>query len=615
MGYRKGSGFNNSSDSNGSGGGGGNAGVVALVALGSQPSTPYVRGSRWYYNGKIYTALTTTTADDGVVPDTDTAYLYNGTYYYWDGTTLQGANEENLVHKSGTETITGDKTFTGETKAVTPPFQDISTKVATTEFVFEQVEQLYESATELGILIKYDGTITRLGAAAGMNFSPSSDTTEGVDDFKDHPVFNKFKCVVNYNAQTGVRTMYPEGTHEYEQHKNTVGWDSFVAKRVFFVKGEITDAGLEVRFRAAPKEGFDAPAAFYDDDGNLKEYVYYSEYEVCYAEGQDDNGSCVRKNCIPLTNKTNQQFEELLRAKDQRLMNLNEITVIQLLGILKYASLNWQQSVGQGISSGWKETKVAVAQTNADSIIILATNWVASLSQDIEHNVVYVDSNGIGHKMVSVEDVTETIDGVETACKKINIDAEITTTVNQIIYLGLKTSGGAEDILGDDGYFTANGEITTAERRPIKILGICDWFANEWKAIGGMENIVADGVATVYVNPKPNNSDYAYTDTTNNKNWTVVGTIGVSEGYNKKFVPSADLALFAFLPSNTAAGSGTTTKYFTGDYSYLTSSAGQKSCFYGGHCAYGAVDGGFYLNALNGLGYAHRSIGARCVLK
>ena len=130
-----------------------------------------------------------------------------------------------------------------------------------------------------------------------------------------------------------------------------------------------------------------------------------------------------------------------------------------------------------------------------------------------------------------------------------------------------------------------------------------------------MENIVADGVATVYVNPKPNNSDYAYTDTTNNKNWTVVGTIGVSEGYNKKFVPSADLALFAFLPSNTAAGSGTTTKYFTGDYSYLTSSAGQKSCFYGGHCSDGANAGGFYLNAYYRLGGAYRIFGARCVLK
>ena len=116
-------------------GSGGKIGTVVLVAMGSQPSTPYTVGSKWFYNGKIYTATTTTAHDSGVVPSYDTAYLYNGTYYYWDGSTLQGADESNLVHISGTETITGDKTFSGELKAVTQPIDDASTKAATTEFV------------------------------------------------------------------------------------------------------------------------------------------------------------------------------------------------------------------------------------------------------------------------------------------------------------------------------------------------------------------------------------------------------------------------------------------------------------------------------------------------
>lgn len=139
MGYRKGSGYN--SGANAGGGGGGQAGVVTLVALGSVPSTPYVRGSKWYYDGKIYTATSTTTADEGVVPSYETSYLYNGTYYYWDGTTLQGADESNLVHKDGTETITGDKTFSGSValgdnaSAQTKATSDTSDAVATTKFV------------------------------------------------------------------------------------------------------------------------------------------------------------------------------------------------------------------------------------------------------------------------------------------------------------------------------------------------------------------------------------------------------------------------------------------------------------------------------------------------
>ena len=127
-------------------GSGGKIGTVVLVAMGSQPSTPYTVGSKWFYNGKIYTATTTTAHDSGVVPSYDTAYLYNGTYYYWDGSTLQGADESNLVHISGTETITGNKTFSGkadfqgETTVVTQPTSDSSQKAASTQFVKDYVE-------------------------------------------------------------------------------------------------------------------------------------------------------------------------------------------------------------------------------------------------------------------------------------------------------------------------------------------------------------------------------------------------------------------------------------------------------------------------------------------
>ena len=122
-------------------GSGGKIGTVVLVAMGSQPSTPYTVGSKWFYNGKIYTATTTTAHDSGVTPSYDTAYLFNGTYYYWDGSTLQGADESNLVHISGAETITGNKTFSGSValgnnaSAQTKPTSDTSNAVATTQFV------------------------------------------------------------------------------------------------------------------------------------------------------------------------------------------------------------------------------------------------------------------------------------------------------------------------------------------------------------------------------------------------------------------------------------------------------------------------------------------------
>lgn len=125
----------------GSGSGGGAAGVVALVAKGTQPSTPYVVGSKWFYNGLIYQATSTTTTDGGKTPDTEASYLFDGVYYYWNGSDLVADNQTNLVHITGTETITGDKTFSGkadfqgETTAVTQATSDSSQKVATTQFV------------------------------------------------------------------------------------------------------------------------------------------------------------------------------------------------------------------------------------------------------------------------------------------------------------------------------------------------------------------------------------------------------------------------------------------------------------------------------------------------
>ena len=50
------------------------------------------------------------------------------------------AMDSSVVHKAGTETITGNKTFTGTTSFVTPSVSDNSTKPATTEYVEEKFQ-------------------------------------------------------------------------------------------------------------------------------------------------------------------------------------------------------------------------------------------------------------------------------------------------------------------------------------------------------------------------------------------------------------------------------------------------------------------------------------------
>ena len=603
--------FNKGSSSRG-GNGGGTSGTVSLIAFGSEPSTPYIPGSKWYYNSKIYTALTTTTKDSGVTPDTNIGYLYNGVLYYWNGSDLTSYNEEGLVHKTGTETISGDKKFTGKLEAQTVSPNDVSEKVATTEWVDRKINK---ENTKVGVRIYYDNTPTvRLGGAVGKNFTPSTDVTRGVDDFKDHPVFEKVECIGKWNSETGKTDIYVKGSWEYNAYLGSVGFDEFVAKKVFWYKVTITSEYVEIWLSATAEQGY--TPAYIDGDNNIVGYRYYGKYEVCFAEGEADNGCCVRKGCVPLTNKQNQQYESLLRAKGQRLMDMQDITAIQLLGIVKYASLDWQAAVGQGITSGWQDNKkVAVSAGDAETpvryIIVKASEVPATFSQDIEHNVIYLSNYTNGFKVESMEDYT--IEDDETAYKKINITGDVATVGGSTtVYYGLKQSGGAADIAEDDGKFTANGAITTAARMPIKVMGMCEWIGNENKAVGGaMNNVVVENsvaTATFLKNPKPERNDYEYPSAANDKEWTEVGNIGTASGNNLKFVPTADLSLLAFLPS---ANNGNKTN----DYSYLTSTSGRYSVWYGGSCYRGGYSGGFCLSCNYSLTSAYRNHGARCVLK
>lgn len=609
----------NTGSTRGGNGGGGSSGVVSLIAFNSEPSTPYIPGSKWYYNSKIYTALNSTTKDSGETPSYTTDYLFNGVYYHWNGTDLTAIDESNIMHLTGTETATGDKKFDGKLEAKTVSLSDVSRQVVTTEWFDKKTKG---ESTKIGVRIYYGNTATvRLGGAVGKTFSPSSDTVRGVDDFADHPVFEKIDCIARYNSDTGENEIFVKGSWEYNALKNVPGYDRFLAKKIFWYKVVITDDYIEIWLSATAETGY--TPAFTDKDGNIVGWKYYGKYEVCQAEGAADNGCCVRKNCVPLTNKQNQQYETLLRAKGQRLENLEEITARQLLGIVKYASLDWQASVGQGITTGWQDSKkVAVASGSAETpvryIIVKASEIPATFYQDIEHNVIYLSNYTEGFKLEKPEgegrDYVEdyTVEEDPTEYKKINIAGNVATTTSVTVYYGLKLSGGAEDILGDDGYQTANGDITTAARRPVMSLGICEPWGNEHKAVGGAMNRVHTvddtHIATIMNNPDPNRNDYAYPDDNNDKQWEEIGNIGTANGNNLKFVPSANLAKIAFLPSGNSGNK-------TNDYAYLTATNGRYSVWYGGSCANGGYCGGFYWACDISLSNSYRYRGARCVLK
>jgi len=592
----KGIGVNSSS----AGSGGSIAGKVALIAMNEQPATPYNVGNKWFYNGKIYTAVSTSAADDGVVPDYNTVYLYDGQNYFWDGTTLQVSDESNLVHKDGTETITGDKDFTGKTEANTPNTDDISRKVATTEFVYRHSLKSHE---ELGVSFNgSSATGTRILGATTLNFAISTDAAAGTDDFKEHEVFQSYDVLVKYNSVSAKAELFAvEDTFEFETYKNAAGYDVFRMIHIFWYKLEIdADGGITIILSAEPKDGYKVSPA-HSRNGQLHEWIGIGKYAICEPADTDDGQFAVRSGLYPDTNRSQQQYEALVRTKGQRLMGINEVTTLQLLGLVKYASLDWQTKIGQGNTGGWKEAKVKVGQTDANSVIINNSDWNSNLNPVIDLCCIKVNEHW--HKVISKETYSENSNYVVLTMEEGATETTVADTTT--VYIGMQMTGGADSVLGIDGENTGSGNIGTT-RRPILTLGIENLFGNCGARLGGCMNKVASGVATFYINPDPD-GDYVYPNDSNDKGWTAAtADFGKTSANNLKFVDSENLDLDAFLPSNNTGGK-------TGDYAYLTGTNGRYTVFFGGTCNRGGNAGGFCLVCDSALSYAYRTYGARSV--
>lgn len=662
----KGIGINSST----AGGGGGVTGKVALIAMNEQPATPYNVGNKWFYNGKIYTALTTTTTDDGVTPDFNTVYLYDGQNYFWDGTTLQIVDETNLVHKDGEETITGKKTFTEEVKVKTPAKDDISNNAATTEWVFNHTLANHK---EFGVEIAPDGTATRLFGAAAFTFSKSTDVAAGTDDFKQYDIFNTFNVLVKYNAVSGkAEIVANDGTWEFDNYRGLPGYYDFVGVKIFWYKLKILDTDkIRILISEEPKAGYKVSPA-HSRNGVLHEYIYIARYPIgrepltvaidsitapeqpytigykwydngkiytATSETETDGGVDTEKNTSyvcngtyyyydgesfvaqaaeepftiasgvpPMVSKTVVQFDTLAKTRGLSLFGLKEITSLQLLATVKYASFNWQNVIGSGNTAGWKgDAKAVTTETNENFVIVTKTHWDGSSqinTVDVTKQCIGVGDSSVTtwHKILSVEDVT--VDGV--ACKKVFIADKVSTTANTtVICLGMELTGGADNVLGLDGENTGSG-VYNAAKRPNVVFGIQDLFGNCGQFAGNAVNKVANSVGTILSNPNPDGA-VDYPTTTDDKGWEVVtNKIPTTNRNNYKFLPSEDLTIDAFLFGNTSGG-------LTGDQQYYTASAGIKRIFYGGTCYNGTIAGGFYLSCGNDLSDHGRISGGRCV--
>lgn len=206
--------------------------------------------------------------------------------------------------------------------------------------------------------VKFDGTNSagiRTYDAATLNWTPSTASVAGVDDFANLAPFNVKECITQYNSSTGER--------EVLAYKGDSNWDSLVAAKtgdrmiefpVFYYRRP-----SKYEFIVSPtyKDGFQ-PSPWHYRKGELKEVRRISKYNIDtnYAS---QTGTTHRVNTNMNTFRTN------LRAKGWYMMDYDAWYSLSILMLVKYANMNLQSTVGLG----WQSGSAVITNGNADTVL------------------------------------------------------------------------------------------------------------------------------------------------------------------------------------------------------------------------------------------------------
>ena len=192
--------------------------------------------------------------------------------------------------------------------------------------------------------VKFDGTNSagiRTYDAATLNWTPSTSSVAGVDDFANLAPFNVKECITQYNSNTGER--------EVLAYKGDSNWASLVASKtgdrmiefpVFYYRRP-----SKYEFIVSPtyKPGFQ-PSPWHYRKGVLKEVRRISKYNI-------DTNFASQTGTSPRVDTNMNTFRTNLRAKGWYMMDYVAWYSLSILMLVKYANMNLQSTVGLGYSA------------------------------------------------------------------------------------------------------------------------------------------------------------------------------------------------------------------------------------------------------------------------
>lgn len=206
--------------------------------------------------------------------------------------------------------------------------------------------------------VKFDGTNSagiRTYDAATLNWTPSTASVAGVDDFANLAPFNVKECITQYNSSTGER--------EVLAYKGDSNWASLVASKtgdrmiefpVFYYRRP-----SKYEFIVSPtyKNGFQ-PSPWHYRKGELKEVRRISKYNI-------DTNYASQTGTTPRVSTNMNTFRTNFRAKGWYMMDYDAWYSLSILMLVKYANMNLQSTVGLG----WQSGSAVIANGKADTVL------------------------------------------------------------------------------------------------------------------------------------------------------------------------------------------------------------------------------------------------------
>ena len=339
-------------------------------------------------------------------------------------------------------------------------------------------QAVYEDIPMYGVKFPNNSTVgVRTYDAAVLNWSRSSNSEVGIDDFKNLAPFNVKEVCRVWNGTTAsylYKTDYSDA--EWQTIRNgthpSIDGDIMIEVPEFWYRRVDTGDGLEIIVAPEYKVGF-TPDPWHYEKGVHYQKRYISKYPI----GQNYK---IRSGIAPLVNTNMNTFRTNLRTKGLNMISAPAWYSMVMLMLVKYASTDAQATV----SAGWNSGNTTHTTGSADNVLGLdgssgnvgdntgaLTFGIESFYGDcwkyidgcfLYDNVIYLkDVEDVTSDPTSLADLQASYTQVATPIQAGGSNSSITSIANDTTYDWLfhpsNASGSSKTIVCNDGFWSAGG--------------------------------------------------------------------------------------------------------------------------------------------------------------